>query len=442
MSSPDFDVIVVGAGVAGLAALAELDRAGYRVLCLEARDRIGGRIFTLRDPLAPLPIELGAEFIHGRPSQIWQIIRSASLAAYDCAEGSVRIRDGVVQGEGDIWQSVTRLMKDMREKVRQGKEESFASFLEGSDYPPAVKEISGFFVEGFNAARSEIIGIASLAMDEEAAERIEGDRSFRLLSGYDSVPLHILRNVGNAESKLRLNTVLSKVEWRDGSVRLSTNSALTGYVNHVSARRLIVTVPLGVLQAAAGTPGAIRWDPQPEEILTAASRLAFGEVVRIVLRFTRAFWENRSDLADTGFFFSNESVFPTWWTTLSARTPLLTGWSAGPHASKLPGAPSTEVTRQAIASLARILNTTSERIQSSLEAVYFHDWHADPFSRGAYSYVPAGALAARERLAEPVADTLYFAGEATELNGHSATVHGGIASGRRAAKQVLQSFSS
>jgi monoamine oxidase len=72
-----------------------------------------------------------------------------------------------------------------------------------------------------------------------------------------------------------------------------------------------------------------------------------------------------------------------------------------------------------------------------LEAAYSHDWHGDPFACGAYSYVPAGALAARKILAEPVADTLYFAGEATNLNGHSATVHGAIASGKRAARQCI-----
>ncbi|MBV9612946.1 MAG: FAD-dependent oxidoreductase, partial [Acidobacteriaceae bacterium] len=68
---------------------------------------------------------------------------------------------------------------------------------------------------------------------------------------------------------------------------------------------------------------------------------------------------------------------------------------------------------------------------------YYHDWHTDPFSRGAYSYVPAGALPARARLAKPVADTLFFLGEATDQTGHSATVHGAIASGRRAARQIL-----
>jgi monoamine oxidase len=79
-----------------------------------------------------------------------------------------------------------------------------------------------------------------------------------------------------------------------------------------------------------------------------------------------------------------------------------------------------------------------DRLRGLLENAYFHDWHADPFARGAYSYVPVGALRAREALAKPVGGTLYFAGEATETNGHSATVHGAIASGKRAARQILQ----
>ena len=76
---PEFDVVVIGAGAAGLSALRELTRAGLSVLCLEARDRIGGRIFTVHDPLSPIPIELGPEFVHGRPPEIWEIIRSAGI---------------------------------------------------------------------------------------------------------------------------------------------------------------------------------------------------------------------------------------------------------------------------------------------------------------------------------------------------------------------------
>jgi len=435
---PDYDVVIVGAGVAGLAALAELDSADLRVLCIEARDRIGGRILTVHDALAPLPIELGAEFVHGRPPEILNIARSGSLALYDCADAAVHIHDGQVQRHEDAWEPVGRLMGEMRKAADHGRDKPFSAFLERSKHSALAKELSASFVEGFNAARKEVIGIASLAQDGRAADQIDGDRSFRLPGGYDAVPLHIFRSIPGGRSKLRLNTLLIGVEWQPESVVLHTESAVTGHAHAISARRAILTLPLGVLQALEPIPGSIYWKPLPGQILEAASELAFGQVVRVVLRFTEAFWEEMSEFSDTGFFLSNEALFPTWWTPLAIRAPLLTGWSAGPHADPLLGKPRQIVFREALASLARILGTPVGKIASLLEQAYFHDWHADPFARGAYSYVPAGALRAREALAESVAETLYFAGEATELSGHSATVHGAIASGLKAAKLILQ----
>lgn len=434
----DFDVVVVGAGAAGLAALAELDRAGCRVVCLEARDRIGGRIFTEHDPLSPLPIELGAEFIHGRPPEIFQIARASALGVYDCADASLHIKNGVVQKHEDAWEPVGHLMQEMRWSAARGIDEPFSTFLARSSESEDAKELSTSFVEGFNAARKEIIGIASLAKDGAAADAINGDQSFRFHSGYDSVVHSLLQKVSDASARLRLNTSVQGIEWRRGLATLTLVSQLTGATQVISATRVLVTVPLGVLTAASGSPGSIWWKPAPESTLRAASALAFGQVVRVILRFREAFWEENSRFADVGFLLSNEKLFPTWWTTLAVRAPIVTGWSAGPHADDLLGKPHTHVIGEAVESLARILATKVDRVRGLLEAAYFHDWHADPFTRGAYSYVPAGALAARETLAEPVDNTLYFAGEATELNGHSATVHGAIASGRRAARQIIE----
>lgn len=435
---PDFDVVIVGGGVAGLTALAELDRAGLRVLCIEARDRIGGRIFSAHDALAPIPVELGAEFIHGRPPEIWNIVRSGSLAVYDCADAAVHIRDGKVQRHGDAWEPIGQLMADMRKAADQSGDQPFSAFLQRSSHSAVAKELSASFVEGFNAARKEVIGIASLAKDGRAADQIEGDRSFRLPGGYDALPLTILRGVPEGQSKLRLNTVLIGVEWQAGSVTLRTASALTGATHTISARRVLLTLPLGVLQARKPTPGSIGWKPVPGRVLEAASELAFGQVVRVVLRFRNAFWEDNTDFADAGFFLSNETLFPTWWTPLATRASMLTGWSAGPHADDLLAKPRKIVIAEAVASLARVLGVPAATISRLLEQAYFHDWHSDPFARGAYSYVPAGALSASEALAEPVEDTLYFAGEATELNGHSATVHGAMASALRAARRITQ----
>jgi monoamine oxidase len=114
--------------------------------------------------------------------------------------------------------------------------------------------------------------------------------------------------------------------------------------------------------------------------------------------------------------------------------PTITGWSAGPSADELIGRTKADITAQAIAALERV---SGSRI--AVRAAYFHDWQSDVLSRGAYSYVPAGCMAARHTLSQPVRDTLYLAGEATETTGHAATVHGAIKSGLRAARQILAS---
>jgi monoamine oxidase len=113
-SSVGTDVLIIGAGAAGLTALAELRRAGLNVLCLEARGRIGGRVFTLQDDLSPVPIELGAEFIHGRSPEIWSVLHSARLAAYDCGEKAVRVEEGKIQHDPDAWETIHQVMDEMQ----------------------------------------------------------------------------------------------------------------------------------------------------------------------------------------------------------------------------------------------------------------------------------------------------------------------------------------
>ena len=193
MPSIDVDVVVIGAGAAGLAALAELEGTGMRALCFEARDRIGGRVFTMRDPLCPIPIELGAEFVHGRPPEIWDIIKSGRLTAYDCVEQAVYLKDGKPKSDHDAWESVDRVMTYMQRSASEHEDQTFASFLERSPYPEDAKRLATSYVEGFNAARKELVGIASLAEDARAAD--EMDRSFRILNGYDSVLVQLLNSM-------------------------------------------------------------------------------------------------------------------------------------------------------------------------------------------------------------------------------------------------------
>lgn len=430
MKEDEFEAVIIGAGAAGLTALAELDRAGLNVLCLEARDRIGGRVYTVHDPLSRIPVELGAEFIHGRPPETWDIIRRSGLLAYDVAESAARIKAGKIQHGTDGWARIDGVMEDMQKAAKTGKDQSFASFLEGSPHSEDAKQLAMSYVEGFNAARGERISIRSLAKDAEAADSINGDRSFRFAHGYDSLIEQMIAGLSDV-AKLQLGRIVERIQWNGGRARVEFRDARNDFQHTVRARRVVVTVPLGALPA-------IQFDPTPSEALKAAASLEFGQVMRVVLRFREAFWENNEDLAEAGFLFSDERLFPTWWTPLPLRAPILTGWCAGRRTDALLGKPRQDIIGSALKDLCRITDTAEDRLNVLLEAAYFHDWGADPFAGGAYSYVPVGAMGAREVLARPVEDTLYFAGEATETNGHSATVHGAIASGKRVAMQIVQ----
>ena len=453
--SSGLDVIVIGAGVSGLAALAEIDKAGLNAMCLEARDRIGGRILTIHDRLAPIPIELGAEFVHGKPREVWDIVESQKLAAYDCTETALSLRSGSVTDSSDAWLPVDALMKDMQQAAEHGPDQTFSDFLQQTNHPENAKQMATSYVEGFNAAEADVIGIASLARDARAADSIHGERAFRILNGYDAVPFTLLEQT---RSKLQLNWIVQRIEWQSRPVRVFARSSMMGGTQCFEANCVIITVPLGVLQAPRGGEGWIEFDPVPTAIFEAANKLRFGEVVRVVLRFDDRVWERNCELADAGFLLSNprttgpesagpcalltgESEFPTWWTPLPIRAPLMTGWSAGRRNESLLGRDQETVIGCAIKRLAQVLAVEESSLHGSLRAAYYHDWHSDPFARGAYSYVPAGSLKDHERMAEPVEDVLYFAGEATEITGHGATVHGAIASGRRAAQQLLGSRS-
>lgn len=428
-----WDVLIVGAGAAGLAALRELDRAGLRARCIEAQERIGGRILTVHDPLSPAPVELGAEFVHGRPSEIWDIAGRAGLAVVERGWNAIQMDGGKLVHEQEMGDAIGQAMSAVEEAASEGPDESFASFIGRAEFPAAVKRRATRYVEGFNAADAATVGIASLAQDAQASGQIEGDRSFFILNGYDSVPLALLHGIEALDDKLQLNSVVERIAWKPGEAAVHLRSALDGRREALLARRVIVTIPLGVLQAERDVQAAIRFDPEPVEILAAARSLAFGQAFRVTLRLHPSFWERRPELLRAGFIFSEQPVFPTWWRPYPVHTPLITGWTAGPAAGPLFGQSRTAVVSRAIEAFERISGVSP----LPALAAYFHDWHADPFFRGAYSYVPADKLPARKVLAEPVADTLYFAGEATDLDGHGATVHGAIASGIRAARHVI-----
>lgn len=143
-------------------------------------------------------------------------------------------------------------------------------------------------------------------------------------------------------------------------------------------------------------------------------------------------------LAQLSFVHSADDDVPIWWTAAPARSATLVGWAGGTTATRLVARGSAEVEARAIGAIARLFGMRRARAESLIEACWYHDWRADPFTRGAYSYALVGGSTAAKQLAKPVARTLFFAGEAASPEGRTGTVHGAIGTGYRAAALVLR----
>ena len=140
------------------------------------------------------------------------------------------------------------------------------------------------------------------------------------------------------------------------------------------------------------------------------------------------------------FLHTTDRDFPTWWTAYPISAPVLVAWCGGRRARELSNLARPAIVEHAIDALARQLAVSRRRLHGELEQAWTHDWQNDPFARGAYSYQVVGGAEAPSLLARPLHGTLFFAGEATDESGATGTVHGAIASGRRAASQVLRTF--
>jgi monoamine oxidase len=435
------DLIVIGAGASGLTAAAKLAEVGKSVIILEARDRIGGRMFTLHPPHVHFPIELGAEFIHGRPPEIFDTLRAHKIPVTEVDGDNWCVQDNRIT-PCDFFAEVNEILERMDDR---GPDESFQSFLNRCcpDASAETRQHALNYVSGFNAADPALVSVHWLVAQSRAEEKIEGDRAFHAHNGYTSL-LDILhqRAVKNNVS-IRTNTVVERVTWNKGSVTIDATSNNNDSPLSFHAPQLLLTVPLGVLQAPAGSHGSIEFRPPlPPEKLRALTGLEMGKVIRIVLRFRERFWdhiapdEGRSQtLANMGFLFSQDEWFPTWWTTMPDHIPLITGWATFRCAERL-AADTIPVADRALQTLSALLKVERKKLDGLLEEAHFHNWQDDPFSRGAYSYARAGSPDAPEILGRPIENTLFFAGEATDVSGNTGTVHGAIASARRAVLDI------
>ena len=440
MANASWDVVIIGAGVSGLAAACDLRKSGLSVLVLEARDRVGGRSWTRHEPGLSAPIELGAEFIHGRVPQTFELLREVGKAALDTSGTHWRLRDGrLVSASDELFDQIQTALE--RSQALQQPDIAFEDWLRRSaqhGLSADAATMARAFVEGFDAADPARVSTHFVAREWGAGGMLDAPQ-FRPLGGYSSVLAALAGALDRHNLRLQLHTVVNEIRWRRGAVEV--DATFLDQPLRVTATCAIVTLPLGVLQAAAGSPGAVRFVPALESKRVALEGLAFGPVLKLSLRFRTAFWEelDGGKYQDSSFFHSATTAFPTFWTPLPLRAPLLTAWIAGPKAARLSTAEKPYIVHQALQSLSTIFGGRAQS-ELELEAAYLHNWQTDPFARGAYSYVTVGGGELRKVLAAPLDDTLFFAGEATDTGNEAATVTGALQSGARAAREVLRHF--
>lgn len=438
MVTPDpVDVIVVGAGVAGLAAARDLARTGLRVVILEARSRVGGRIFTQR-PAGSSPIELGPEFVHGDNALLWKLAREADAETAETSENQWVLTDAGLEKRENLWECIGGVLKTLNPEEFPTLDKG----LRAENLTSSLQDVilTREFVQDFHAAPLDQVSARTLKDTMGGTE----ENQHRLTNGYDRVPLTLAQQCKTAGVEIRLNAVVQRIRWRPGDAEVATRGemGLVGETWH--ARAVIITVPLGVLKALPSQMGALQFDPELPAKRQLWARLEMGLVLRVVLRFDPRFWEEplvpdalrQASGSQFGYIHAPGAPVPVWWS--AAPEPILIGWGGGPAAKAMVGKSKAEVVTIALRTLASLFGCSSAALGSALIEAHWHDWASDPFTRGGYSFSMGGLENAPVRLAEPVEGTLFFAGEATADAAELGTVGGALASGERVVAEVLR----
>jgi monoamine oxidase len=420
-----FDIIVIGAGASGLCAARELTRANMKVLILESRDRIGGRMYTNIPQNFTSPIERGAEFIHGEATCTFQILKEARAEHIKIEGNTFQAFDDDLK-KADFFDDNWKLILEKLETLK--RDMTFAAFLSeyfGDAQYTMLREKIVKFVEGYNAA--DISKVSSLALYEEWSEEEEPSQ-YRINGGYAKLYEFLQREVEDHGGLIKLNHEVKEIIWRKNEVQVKTA------FETFHGNKCVVTVPVSILRS-----GTISFEPAIPDLIDAACKIGFGGVVKVIIEFKSEFWE--TDLArkfkNLQFLFSDEKI-PTWWSQFPDHRPLLTGWVGGPSAENM-NLSNNEIFQRAMASLSNAMQCPEAKLRDQLVAWHVDQWKSDnKFSKGAYSYAMIGTADAVKTLCEPLEQTLFFAGEALYTGPHRSTVEAALVSGNDVARLVLK----
>ena len=409
-------VLVVGAGVAGLAAARSLADAGWPVRVIEARDRIGGRVYTTRD--WGVPLEMGASWVQGvNDNPLMALAQKAQLQLvpteyYNWAKLAVDPKLQPLDYNQKAWRKFVARACDRVDRGSMGAAVDAAATGEGLSYAERAQLAFYLTTEIADEYAADADQLSATTYDE--GEYTDGDQD-AVINGYDAVPKLLASGL-----PIVLNTPVTAIERRENSVIVRAgNQSFEG-------RAAVVTVPLGVLKS-----GSITFDPPlPDAYLHAVQALGFGVLSKSYFRFNQRNW--KAENAFYQFLGTGPGMWAQWFTLPAAAGPIVLAFNAGYRGRAVESASPEDLMDSAQPIVRQLFGDDIYPVE-----VRTSSWATDPFARGSYSFhAPGSGLDDRRQLQEPVGDRLYLAGEAVGVN-NPASVHGALSSGRYAANQLM-----
>jgi monoamine oxidase len=424
-STNDERILVIGAGLAGLAAARQLKDHGYDVFVIEARDRIGGRIWT-STKWPDMPLDLGASWIHGMiGNPITELAKEAKATLVntsydrniiydtDGKELSDAKSEQLAQLQQQFEQAMRRAQEADRDVSIQSVVDRLLRELNASD---ETKHMLNFLICG--SIEHEYAGSVRnmSAQWYDSSDGFDGEDAL-FPGGYHQIVKRLATGLD-----IRIKQIVQRIDWSGAEVRVVTDKA------EFQADRVIVTLPLGVLKA-----NRVEFQPKlPAATIEAITRLDMGTLNKCYLLFPKIFWPEHVDWIE--YIPERNGEWVEWVSfARTSKLPVLLGLHAADEGRKIEKRTDAEIVASGMDTLRTIFG---QDIPQPVDHQITR-WSSDPFALGSYSYYPLGSHPdLRQQLAKPIDGKLYFAGEATESD-HFATAHGAYLSGLRAADEIM-----
>ncbi len=423
MTERIYDVIIIGAGAAGLAAGCKLHDAGKDVLIIESRDRIGGRIHTTYDFDDNNPTELGAEFIHGENAVTHELVKQAGLHVIPVDRyGKLRWAQysrpavPVAQLPPQLRATIAGLFMHYQALPKDAPlpDISLAQYLRQKGWDEEALKVADILLAQTCCAALENLSCADLIREMRIDHA--GKQEFRIKEGYGELLKWYSRDL-----PIQLNTAVRDVIWGDEGVSIVTTR------EDYRAHRCIITVPVSILAR-----GTIRFNPP----LSSEKQQAIGAfrteaATKLIYRFREPFWD------DELTFMCHTGLAARWWTPGYGRdgAAVIACFATAEKAQILDEQDENRALTWGLTELNWLLGTGERDLRKLAIDSRRVSWAFDAYARGGYAHLPPGQAAARPALAKPEEDILFFAGEATAHDSNPQTVHGAIESGWRAARE-------